>query len=30
MNEEEHEILDYEGDVDPDKYYFNQHSHRLI
>ena len=30
MNEDEHEILDYEGDLDPDKYYFNHYSYRLI
>ena len=30
INEDEHEILDYQGDLDPDKYYFNQYSHRLI
>ena len=30
MNEDVHEILNYQGDLDPDKYYFNQYSHRLI
>ena len=29
MNEE-NEILDYQGDLDPDKCYFNQYSDRLI
>ena len=30
MNEYEHEILNYQGDLDPDKYYFNQYSHSLL
>ena len=30
MNEDEHEILDYEIDLDPDKCYSNQYSHSLI
>ena len=30
MNEEENEIFDYQGDLDPDKCYFNQYSDRLI
>ena len=30
MNEDEHEILDYQGHLDPDKYYSNQYSLRLI
>ena len=30
INEDENDILDYHGDLDPDKCYFNQYSHRLI
>ena len=30
INEDENDILDYHGDLDPDKYFFNQYSHRLI
>ena len=30
INEDENDILDYHGDLDPDKFYFNQYSHRLI
>ena len=30
MNEDENEIFDYQGDLDPDKCYFNQYSDRLI
>ena len=30
MNKDEHEILDYQGDLDSDKNYFNQYYHRLI
>ena len=30
INEDENDDLDYHGDLDPDKYFFNQYSHRLI
>ena len=30
INEDENDILDYQGDLDPDKCFFNQYSHRLI
>ena len=30
LNEDENDILDYHGDLDPDKCYFNQYSHSLI
>ena len=30
INEDENYILDYHGDLDPDKCYFNQYSYRLI
>ena len=30
INEDENDILDYHGDLDPDKRFFNQYSHRLI
>ena len=30
INEDENDILDYHGDLDPDKCSFNQYSHRLV
>lgn len=30
INEDDDDILDYQGDLDPDKCYFNQYSHQLI
>ena len=30
LNDDENDILDYHGDLDPDKCYFNEYSHSLI